>query len=338
MGTWAEWVDKNFIVLGICCALTAGLLYPPPGEALHDVKLGSCVGLGEITIPKLAVVVIFLVSGLGLDSPSQSNKPKPLALGVLFVLFVTPLLCIPIMKLPAMGIDVNITLLQGMSLFCAVPTTLASGVTMVRQANGNVPLAILLTTLTNILGVFTMPYSISWIFQAAVSIKPTSMMNQLVLQTLVPLSLGMLCRRFVAPLQRFATAYKKSLSRSQNCCIFLTVWIMTSDAQKKIVTSPPQDLLACLLLAIVVHLIYRCGAYYTGNFANLPSKEWVTFVLMCSQKSLPVCVSVISALPAVVRKNSGVLIVPCIMSHFSQLVIDGILAVRWQVKEAPLLG
>jgi len=270
--------------------------------------------------------------------PSQWKQPKPLALGILFVLFLTPLLAVPVMKLPELGLDVRITLLQGMALFCAVPTTLASGVTMVKQANGNVPLAIVLTTLTNLLGVFTMPFSVSWIFSSKVPIVPTVMLKQLILQTLVPLSLGIALRMYVAPLRKFATDYKKPLSRSQNCCIFLTVWIMTSDAQRKIVTSPPSDLAICLCLAILVHLVYRLGAYWAATLAKLPGKEWVTIVLMCSQKSLPVCVSVLSALPAALRQESGVLIVPCIMSHFSQLVIDGVLAVRWTVKEEPLLG
>jgi len=333
MATWADWFDKNFIIIGLCCALTAGLLYPPPGKYLHDVKFGE-----SVTIPKIAVVVIFLVSGIGLDSPSQWKQPKPLAIGILFVLFLTPLLAFPIMKLPEMGVSCRIELLQGMALFCAVPTTLASGVTMVKQANGNVPLAIVLTTLTNLLGVFTMPFTVSRIFASEVPIDPMTMLNQLVLQTLVPLSLGILLRMYVAPLRNFATTYKKPLSRSQNCCIFLTVWIMTADAQHKIVTSPPGDLGVCLALAILVHLIYRLGAYWAATFAKLPGKEWVTIVLMCSQKSLPVCVSVLSALPAALRQESGVLIVPCIMSHFSQLVIDGVLAVRWTIKEEPLLG
>jgi len=51
---------------------------------------------------------------------------------------------------------------------------------------------------------------------------------------------------------------------------------------------------------------------------------------MSSQKSLPVCVSVLSALPADVAKYAGVMIVPCIMAHAIQLVIDSFLVARWE--------
>jgi sodium/bile acid cotransporter 7 len=335
MATWADWFDKNFLMVGLCCSLLAGLIYPPPGIFLHDLSLGC------VTVPRVAVVVIFLVSGLGLDSPNQWNKPKPLIMGIVFVLFVTPLVAIPVMMLPEMGVPIeHKALLQGMSLFCAVPTTLASGVTMVKQANGNWPLAVVLTTVTNLLGVFTMPFSMSWIFAANVRIDPTTMLNQLIVQTLVPLALGILLRMFVEPLRKFATTYKKPLSKTQNCMIFLTVWIMTSSAQSKIVSSPPGDLGVCIALAIVVHIIYRFAAYWTATVFRLPEKEWLCFVLMCSQKSLPVCVSVLSALPPALRSLNGVLIIPCILSHFSQLMIDGFLAVRWTVAEArePLLS
>merc|ERR1719436_2275946 len=108
---------------------------------------------------------------------------------------------------------------------------------------------------------------------------------------------------------------------------------MTSGAQGKIMSRKSSELGVCLLLAVLVHVIYRLGSYWAATIAKLPGREWVTIVLMCSQKSLPVCVSVLSALPPKLQENTGVLILPCIMSHFSQLVIDSILTVRWTVPE-----
>merc|ERR1719387_1540458 len=104
---------------------------------------------------------------------------------------------------------------------------------------------------------------------------------------------------------------------------------MTSGAQAKIISTPPMDLLICAILAILVHVVYRFGSYFAANAANLGPEEWICVVLMCSQKSLPVCVSVISCLPSQLQEKSGLLIVPCIMAHFSQLMIDGFLAIRW---------
>lgn len=318
--------DKYFIIIGITIALSIGLLLPEPGR---DLKERDVHILG-FTLPQVAVVIIFILSGLGLDSIKEVNKPLPLALGIFFVIFLTPLLAIPI-KMFGAGL-VKLQLLQGACLFCAVPTTLSSGVKMVEQAGGNVPLALVLTTSTNLLGVFTMPYLCSWIFSATVEIPMMPMLKQLVMQTLVPFVLGLGLSN-IGAVKSFATKYKKNLGRTGNCCIFFVVWLMSSGAQAKIVQLPAKDLGMSAALAIFTHIVYRTGAYLCAQGADLPPKEWVTFVLMCSQKSLPVCVSVLSTLPASLQVDTGTFIIPCIMSHFSQLLIDAMLTVRWTIDE-----
>ncbi|CAK0890775.1 unnamed protein product [Prorocentrum cordatum] len=251
----------------------------------------------------------------------------------IFVLFLSPLVGVPILSLGQVT-PVNRVLLQGMALFCAVPTTLSSGVAMVGSANGNVALALILTTVTNLLGVFTMPWSMSVIFSGAdVEIDGFKMLTSLVIQTLVPLVFG-LGLRALQPVEKFAKDKKKILGRCSNCCIFFVVWLNTSASQDKIVHFPLLDLGVVALLAITVHIIYRVSAYLVATAFHFPNKEWVAIVLMCSQKSLPVCVSVMAALPRELQYSTGTMIVPCIMSHFSQLMIDGFLADRWKLDEA----
>lgn len=333
LGSFIAWVDKNFLMIGLCLSLSIGLIFPAPGLALKGVKLGSW------GIPQFAVVLIFILSGVALQSPKEFLQPKALIMGGCFVLFITPLIGWPILHF--CRDYVQLTLLQGMALFCAVPTTLSSGVAMVQQANGNVPLALFLTTVTNLAGVFTMPVSMSLIFESTVSIDIMNMLYQLVCLTLLPLGVGMIVRKASAGVEKFAKTHKKTLTKMQNCCIFSVVWIMASGAQKVIMSTPPLDLFVCAVLACLVHVVYRLGAWGTANAAKLPEKEWVTVVLMCSQKSLPVCVSVLSCLPAELQPKTGLLIIPCIMGHFSQLMIDGFLTIRWTIpdeqKKEPLL-
>merc|ERR1711879_504854 len=119
--------------------------------------------------------------------------------------------------------------------------------------------------------------------------------------------------------KQFAKDNKKALGLSQNSCILCVVWLMTSSAQDKIVHAAPRDLGVCLCLAACVHLVYRVVGYFVATAAQLPGREWVTIVLMCSQKSLPVCVSVLSALPKELQVNSGLYIMPCIVAHAAQL-------------------
>ncbi|CAE7859850.1 BASS4 [Symbiodinium microadriaticum] len=312
--------------------ITFGLLCPAPGEALDGIEIG------RFRLPQVAVIVIFVVSGLCLDSISECLQYKALTLSVVLVLGVTPLLAYPILHYGQGYVEE--TLLEGLAVFCVVPTTLSSGVTMVTQAKGNVSLAVLLTTITNLLGVVTMPWSVSKIFAAKVPIKPSEMLFELIWLTLVPLVVGMGLREVWPAAKSFAKTNKKVLGLCQNSCILLVVLLMTSSAQPKIVSTDSYDLSCALGIAAGIHLVYRVVGYFSATAAVLEPREWVTVVLMSSQKSLPVCVSVMSALPPVLRANSGLMIVPCIMAHASQLIIDSILAVRWEVKEekqAPLL-
>merc|ERR1712187_710639 len=125
---------------------------------------------------------------------------------------------------------VNHVLLQGMALFCAVPTTLSSGIAMVASANGSVPLALILTTVTNLLGVFTMPWTMSVIFSgSSVQIDGLSMLQQLVMQTLVPLLFGIALQR-IKLVEDFTKVKKNKniLGKSSNFCIFFVVWLKTS--------------------------------------------------------------------------------------------------------------
>jgi len=323
---WQDFVVKNFLILGLLTVITFGLIFPEPGLLLDKLTIAGH------SLPDVAIDVIFVISGLALESFKAALQYKALALGMVLVLLVTPLLAFPILSLPALDPNLNYSLLQGMALFTVVPTTLSSGVTMITQAKGNVSLAILLTSVTNVLGVFTMSFSASKVFSAAIAVSPWEMLSELIWLTLVPLVFGMALRRFVTPLREFATRNKKKLGLSQNSCILLVVFLMISKASKQIFVASGSDLTLCLTLAATVHLIYRLIGYVVATTARLPPEEWVTIVLMCSQKSLPVCVSVLAALPADLRAKSGLFILPCIMAHAAQLIIDSILAVRWQVQ------
>jgi len=317
---------KHFLIIGLLIVITFGLISPYPGLWLLQCKIGP------LTLTDVAIDVIFVVSGLCLDSATDAMKPLALILGMVLVLLVTPLMAVPVLYLGTLDSKLNYKLLQGMALFCTVPTTLSSGVTMITQAKGNVSLAILLTSVTNVLGVFFMSWTSSMVFATDVKINPLDMLQELIFLTLLPLCMGMLLRRFVEVLKEFAKRNKKPLGLTQNSCILFVVLLMISKASEQIFIATKADLALCLVLAAGVHLIYRVLGYVVATAARLGPREWVAVVLMCSQKSLPVCVSVLAALPKRLQDDTGLFILPCVMAHAAQLIIDSMLAVRWEVQ------
>eukprot|EP00927_Polykrikos_kofoidii_P034448 TRINITY_DN2923_c0_g1_i1.p1 TRINITY_DN2923_c0_g1~~TRINITY_DN2923_c0_g1_i1.p1 ORF type:complete len:339 (-),score=53.54 TRINITY_DN2923_c0_g1_i1:221-1237(-) len=335
MGSLKDVILRNFLIIGVVVVIIVGLVFPQLGLALGHVRLVS------LKLTEVAICWMFVASGVCLESAADAFHWKPLTLGLALILGATPLLAWPILLLG--GLDLNQDLLTGMALFCIVPTTLSSGVTMITQANGNVSLAILMTALSNILGVFLMPFTASHVFAANVQLEPWGLLRELLWLTLAPLVVGMVLRKLVPPLASFAKKNKKLIGISQNSCVVLVVLLMISKAQAHIIGAKTWDLVCCVFLAAGVHLVYRIVGYVVATAAQLPPEDWVTVVLMCSQKSLPVCASVILGLPHALQAKGGVFILPCILAHAAQLVIDSILAVRWEVKadiaatEKPLL-
>ena len=61
------------------------------------------------------------------------------------------------------GLPLEFPFQLGLSLFCCMPTTLTSGVALTAQARGNVALALLLTVLTNTLGILTVPFVLAYL-------------------------------------------------------------------------------------------------------------------------------------------------------------------------------
>lgn len=56
-------------------------------------------------------------------------------------------------------------------------------------------------------------------------------------------------------------------------------------------------------------------------------------ILTASVKTLPVAVTVLAGLGPALGPMAGVAVVPCMMAHLSQILIDSSLVARWQAEE-----
>jgi predicted Na+-dependent transporter len=80
----------------------------------------------------------------------------------------------------------------GLAIFCCVPTTLTSGVSLTQLAGANTALALALTVTSNLLGIFTMPYMLSALVGhgSGVSLPAGPLLKALVEILLIPLLIG----------------------------------------------------------------------------------------------------------------------------------------------------
>jgi SBF-like CPA transporter family (DUF4137) len=125
---------RNFLPIGLATSLLVGLTWPWLGQQVATPQAGE---YGDL-VPTLLVIVIFVISGLTLktDDIKQAATKKGRAgtiYGLLAILGITPLLGFGVIRLPLAEPEFA----YGLAVFCAVPTTIASGVSMVTQAGGN---------------------------------------------------------------------------------------------------------------------------------------------------------------------------------------------------------
>ena len=326
----------NFLVLGFCFALLLGLSAPVAGRTLGDVKVGSWS-----VIQTVCVVVIFVISGATLKTEEIAQALTTgrggLAYGLVAILGLTPLLGFIHVYVPYKPVEFR----YGLALFSCVPTTLTSGVTLVRNAKGNVALALMLTVCTNLLGVFTVPFY----FNAIVSSGPgdldagsaassgmatqaVKLLVKLLFTILVPIVCGKLAREMSPAIASAATKYKAELTLVNNSCLITIVWMSISKSATDLINTNVGTIFAVLFAAIVLHVVMLVFNYGATALLGFSGPERVATVMMSSQKTLPVAMTIISYLPEDVFGSTGLIAIPCIVCHITQLFMDAPLATR----------
>ena len=222
---------KHFLVLGLLLAIVAGVTVPAAGEAVASWKACSgllgCVGV----VQTVCVVVIFLISGLTLktDEVKRALTSWPDALfGVVSILLITPLLALLPTRLRFLPAEFQV----GFLLFCSMPTTINSGVALVGTGRGNVAMALLLTLASNLLGVFTVPFSLSLLLQVSdVRIDASPLLAKLLMMILLPLLLGKAARDWSPRLRERLKQRKQLVSNGSSLLLCLIPWMKLSQSE-----------------------------------------------------------------------------------------------------------
>lgn len=217
-----------------------------------------------------------------------------------------------------------------------VPTTLSSGVALTLSAKGNATLALLLTVGTNLLGVFTIPFALTFALGGvAVGLDPVPMVVTLAKTILAPLLVGCFVRALVPGVAAFVDANKKAVGYASSCLLITAPWMQVSQSAGLLASVSAGTLLATAAAAVACHLVLLAvnaaacvGLGLGGRDAAgaAPVRRAVT--LVASQKTLPVAITVISKLGTALGAQ-GLLVVPCIMGHLLQIVIDSFIVSSW---------
>ena len=215
-------------------------------------------------------------------------------------------------------------LVTGLLFLCVLPSTVQSSIAFTSIARGNVPAALCAASLSNILGVFISPLLASWLLSAQGAALSFDVLQDIILQLLVPFIAGQLLRRWIG---EWVTRNKKVLGYADRGSILLIIYVAFSKGMQDHIWSQIglADLgILIVLLCVLLALALTITAVLGRRLLRFSVEDEIALQFCGSKKSmasgLPMA-TVIFAGPLL-----GMIVLPLMLFHQIQLIVCAFLA------------
>ena len=315
---WKERIIKNFLPLVFAFAIVVAMSWPTPG-----LRVSSLVVKGVHIIQALNTFLVFLVSGLTLNVNDLRAALKAwlgLLYGVPAILLITPCLGFAATHIHLQPPEFS----TGVAIFCA--HTLGVGVALTAAAKGNQALALFLTVFTNFMAIVTVPYGLKLFLAGskAVSVNPTRLVISLLLTVLLPTLIGLLLCHYIQRLATTVKRHKVKLTLFSHINLAMIIWQTLSGARAVLIAQHVTSILVIVAVGILQHLIYLAFNALAVLCLRLQAREAVAVLIMTSQKSAPVAVTVMAYIISDTSLQ-GLLSVPAIIGQLAQVFMGTVL-------------
>lgn len=266
----AKFLKKNLFLVLIICVIIFSMLLPGPG--LYVKKIGL--------LTTFTFIAMFL-SGLTLsfsNITASLKDYKSIIFSVVMAFVVFPVLAYLLCK----GVfSVSTDIFVGAMIISTQASTVTSAIVLTMAANGNVPLAIIITIINNTVSAFVTPMILNFMLSMdqKVSFNVTDMIISLITVLIVPVILAQLCKMFLKKIVAFIMPWRKLIA---NLVVLMFVLIGASTAAPQI-SSHLQDVFIILLFVIVLHIIALVFCLIYSYFAKLPTEK-IPSVMFCSSE------------------------------------------------------
>jgi len=317
---------KRFLPIGFAVAVLWALIWPAPGDhAAHWISNGWKI------LSTINMCIIFFLFGISLETKelkSAFGAVKALSLGTVTILVLTSFLGYIPLRIPLKPYEFSL----GMAIFSCVPTSLSSGVTLVIQGYGNGALALVFTVLTNLLGIVTAPIFVKMILGGNITVDAIGLLKKLSVSILMPLAVGKALREAFPVVGVIAKVWKLPLGMLNSLQIIVIVWQTLSSSQSVLMEQEIFDIFIAIFAAVVQHICFLFFTLLLSFIVALPDKERKAYVIMASQKALPVAAVIILQLDPAQVGSLGLIAMPCIVFYVLQLFIDSYICNAWASK------
>jgi sodium/bile acid cotransporter 7 len=277
------------------------------------------------------VFVVMWAMGVTLEADTVRKcmtRPLPAVLAIGVNVAVVPILCLPAMWL------LPERLFGGLFITAIVPCTLASASVWTRKAGGDDSIAMMTTVVTNLACVVIVPLGIWLVLAQQAEIDAAEQVKKLSMVVVLPLILAQLMRR--GGLAGWADRNKPRLSMLGQSGILVMV-IFGAIASARVVdqsggpTETDTNWVTSLSLVLAAASVHTLTLYLGIVFARclkMPRSNQIAIGIAGSQKTLMVGLQI--------AIDCGDSVVPMLVYHISQLVIDTVVAERWKERSARL--
>ncbi len=311
---------RRWFLLSLAAVLAAGFLAPRRFEA------------AAADVPREWVVasVLFLMA-LPLEIGAMwraMRRPGPTLLAVAISYGVLP----PAAFLASRFLSPDLA--TGLIVTGAIPCTLASASVWTRRAGGNDAVSILVTIVTNLLCFVVTPAWLLALTGSHVELKFFDLLVHLAKLVVAPIIFAQLLRVF-RPIAVWSTRHKLSLALLAQLGILTMVFVGAVQSGLRLLSAEGaaaigwRSWLVMIVLAAGTHLVVCYLGYYLAALLKMPTADRIAVAISGSQKTLMV------GLDIGLQYFGGLTILPMVVYHVSQLLLDTWIADRWRAAGEP---
>jgi sodium/bile acid cotransporter 7 len=314
---WAK-LRKHWFLASLAICFTVGFVFASQLQPLLEMS----------ALRNAIVFAVMWAMGVTLRSETIRRslaKPWPSMLAIGINVLLVPLLGLPWMFL------LPKSLFGGLFVTSIVPCTLASASVWTRKAGGDDSIAMMTTVVTNLACVLVVPLGIWLVLTQQAEIDAVAQVKKLALLVVFPLILAQVMRRLGADL--WADRNKIRLGLASQFGI-LSMVMFGAVASATTASGGESGVgvawiagAAVLLAAVVVHSLAMYLGVVWARAARMQRESQIAVGMAGSQKTLMVGLQI--------AIDCGVSVVPMIIYHLSQLVIDTVVADYWKRGNPP---
>ena len=277
--------------------------------------------------PDIVIVVIFILSGIALDT-RQIREGLADIKGTLLALFIIFLVA-PIIAYFFSLLPIETGLILGIFLVATMPTTLSSGVVMTGNAGGNMAHSLLITIIANSLAVITIPISLSFLIggteNQVIHIDQLSIIIKIATLVLLPLIVGIIARRLFSAQLQPILPYTSTWNQLG---ILTIVWMALCGGRNAIVSSL-DSIILIIIIVFFFHLCLVLASLWLTKVFTIAKGKRESVIFMGGQKTLALSVILqVSLFP-----EFGLALVFCVVHHIVHLIMDAYLINHLKVAQ-----